>query len=71
MESHLSSIAALQSIMDPTDQPQNESLGESFDPGVLEIESFLTEEQEAQLLAEYGELINEDLFEDESVDEVL
>jgi len=71
MESHLSSIAALQSIMDPTDQPQNESLGESFDPGVLEIESFLTEEQEAQLLGEYGELINEDLFEDESVDEVL
>jgi len=57
--------------MDPTDQPQNESLGESFDPGVLEIESFLTEEQEAQLLGEYGELINEDLFEDESVDEVL
>ncbi|HSU30779.1 MAG TPA: hypothetical protein VLJ11_06055 [Bryobacteraceae bacterium] len=57
--------------MDPTDQPQGESLGEPFDPGVLEIESFLTEEQEAQLLGEYGELINEDLFEDESVDEVL
>jgi hypothetical protein len=71
MESHLSSIAAFQSIMDPIDRPQNESHGETFDPGVLEIESFLTEEQEARLLAEYCELINEDLFEDENVDEVL
>jgi hypothetical protein len=57
--------------MDPTDRPQNESHRETFDPGVLEIESFLTEEQEAQLLAEYSELINEDLFEDENMDEVL
>lgn len=57
--------------MDPTDRPRNESHEKTFDPGVLEVESFLTEEQEAQLLAQYGELINEDLFEDESVDEVL
>lgn len=71
MESYRSSIAAFQSIMDPTDRPRNESHDETFDPGVLEVESFLTEEQEAQLLAQYGELINEDLFEDESVDEVL
>jgi hypothetical protein len=60
-----------QSIMDPTDRPQNESRSEVFDPGVFEIESFLTEEQVDQLVAEYGELINEDLFEDEDVEGVL
>jgi hypothetical protein len=57
--------------MDPTDRPLNESHDGTFDPGVLEIESFLTEEQEARLLAEYGDLINEELFEGESVDELL
>jgi hypothetical protein len=57
--------------MDPTDRSENEPHGEAFDPGVLEIESFLTEEQIAQLLAEYGELINEDLLEDEDVEGVL
>lgn len=71
LECHLSSIAAFQSIMDPTDRTQNESRGEAFDPGVFEIESFLTEEQIAQLLAEYGELNNEDLLEDEDVEGVL
>jgi hypothetical protein len=57
--------------MDPKNRPQSESQGEAFDPGVLDVESFLTEEQLARLLAEHGERINEDLCKDQDVEEVL
>lgn len=57
--------------MDPTDRPQSEPHSPTFDPGVFDVEGFLTEEQEARLLAEYGQLAEEDCLEDESVDELL
>jgi hypothetical protein len=64
-------LERFQSIMNPTDRPKNEPHDGTFDPGVLDVESFLTEEQVTQLLAEYGELVEQDVFEDENADHAL